>query len=63
MEHVKPRNPNKRSRGTSVWYGKEKVSLDESSLILSMNLLLRLQRRAKICITSHARLAQPDVKT
>ena len=63
MEHVKPRNPNKRSRGTSVWYGKDKVPLDESSLCLSTNLLNKLQKRVKICITSQAKLAQPDDKT
>jgi len=42
MEHVNPRNPKKRSRGTSLWYGKDEVPLHESSLILGMNLLPRL---------------------
>lgn len=62
MEHVKPRNPKRRTRGTSVWYGKEKEALGESSLLLSTNFFTRLHKRGKGCINSQDKLAQPDVK-
>ena len=62
-EQVKPMSPNRRSLGISVWCGKVRAQLDGSSLILSMNFLNTLQRRAKSCITSQDKLAQPDDKT
>jgi hypothetical protein len=55
--------PNSKTLGTSVWYGNDTRPSDESSWFLRRCFLRKLQRREKGCITSHDRLAQPDVKT
>jgi len=60
---VKPRNPNSKILGTSVWYGKVRKPFMVSSLYPSMNLWNRLQKSGKSCIISNAKLAQPDDKT